>query len=231
MRNRVLQPEVMDDPSLDPAIHRRALTGLSRLNRVSRSSSILWSAIADLVSASPRPLRLLDVATGAGDLPVALALRARALGKPLHIAACDMSPVALDAARRSAAREGVDIDFFQSDVLTQPLPEGYDVVTCSLFLHHLSEPQAVALLRSMAHAARRRLVVNDLLRSRWNLITVTLASRVLTTCSVVHIDGPLSVRAAFTLAEARTLAQEAGLRSAIVATRFPARFLLTWNRT
>jgi 2-polyprenyl-3-methyl-5-hydroxy-6-metoxy-1,4-benzoquinol methylase len=230
MQSRVLQPERMDDPALDPSIHRRALAGLSRLNRVSRSASILWSSIAGLVTASPEPLRLLDIATGAGDLPVALARRARSAGATLHIAACDTSRVALETARKSALVAGADIDFFQLDVIGRPLPQGYDIITCSLFLHHLTSDQAVNLLRSMGAAAGRRVVVNDLLRSRFNLLAVTIASKLLTACPVVHTDGPLSVRAAFTIAEARALATSAGLVGAKVDPRFPSRFLLTWDK-
>jgi 2-polyprenyl-3-methyl-5-hydroxy-6-metoxy-1,4-benzoquinol methylase len=220
----------MDDPALDPSIHRRALAGLSRLNRVSRSASILWSAIADLVTASPRPLRLLDIATGSGDLPVALSRRARSAGAPLYIAACDTSHTALQSAHENAVAADTQVDFFPFDVIRNPLPHGYDIITCSLFLHHLTSDQAAGLLRSMSVATRQRLVVNDLLRSSFNLMAVTVASRLLTTCPVVHTDGPLSVRAAFTLAEARDLAASAGLSGAKLAPRFPSRFLMTWDK-
>ena len=230
MRTRVLQPERMDDPALDPTLHRHALAGLSRLNKLSRSAAILWSAIADLIVASPRPLRLLDIATGSGDLPVALAKRAHSAGVSLHLSACDTSEVALAAARERASAAGEEINFFRLDVLNHPLPPGYDIITCSLFFHHLTDSQAAKLLHAMRDATHRRLVINDLLRDRFNLVAVTLASRLLTTCSVVHTDGPLSVRAAFTLAEVREMAQAAGLVGAVVAPRFPSRFLLTWNK-
>jgi hypothetical protein len=44
------------------------------------------------------------------------------------------------------------------------------------------------------------------------------------------MDGPLSVRAAFTIAEARQLAEEAGLHGAAISWRWPFRFLLQWRR-
>jgi hypothetical protein len=47
---------------------------------------------------------------------------------------------------------------------------------------------------------------------------------------VVHFDGPASVAGAFTQAEARELAERAGLRGAEVAARWPFRWLLTWRR-
>lgn len=230
MQRRAIQHELMDDPSLAPTIHRAALAGLSRLNRLSRSAAILWSAISDLISDSSRPLRILDIATGAGDLPIALERRARKSSAKLSISACDVSPVAIEAARSSAAFAESDVEFFQLDVLNTDLPGGYDVITCSLFLHHLTDAQAIGLVRAMAAAARRRIVVNDLARSYVNLVIVALASRLVTRCPVVHTDGPISVRAAFTIAEATELACSAGLANTVVAPRFPSRFLLTWNK-
>jgi 2-polyprenyl-3-methyl-5-hydroxy-6-metoxy-1,4-benzoquinol methylase len=51
-----------------------------------------------------------------------------------------------------AAAEQAAIHFSVLDVLAGPLPDGFDVVICSLFLHHLAEEQAVLLLQAMAKA-------------------------------------------------------------------------------
>ncbi|HEY1065028.1 MAG TPA: hypothetical protein VGE52_02925, partial [Pirellulales bacterium] len=63
-----------------------------------------------------------------------------------------------------------------------------------------------------------------------NYALVGIASRLLSTSYVVHVDGLLSVRAAFTLAEARTLSQQAGLPQVDLVRRFPGRWRLTWTR-
>ena len=68
----------------------------------------------------------------------------------------DMSPVATDYARTLAGRRGVEgVRFELADALRDPIPAGIDVVLCTLFLHHLTEADAVALLRKMREAARR----------------------------------------------------------------------------
>ena len=218
-------PELMDDPALDPAEHRRALAGLARLNRVSDSPGVLWPTIHELARGGP--VRVLDVATGSGDVPRALAAKAARAGLTnLSFAGCDISPTAIDAASRAAP----GLSFFVHDVLRDPLPAGYDVVTCSLFLHHLSEADAVTLLTRMAATAGRMVLVNDLARSRFNYLSVWAACRLLTRSPVVRFDGPASVRSAFTAAEAAALAARAGLAGAVVRRRFPCRFLLRWDR-
>src|SRR6266545_2413862 len=168
LRTRSRIPELMDDPALDPAEHRRALAGLARLNRVSDSAGVLWPAIAKLAGELQRPLRLLDVATGSGDVPRKLLARARRAGIALEVSACDLSPTAIE----EATREPSEARFFVHNALHDRLPTGFDVVTCSLFLHHLSEDEAVALLANMEGAARYMILVNDLARSRFNYCAV-----------------------------------------------------------
>ena len=222
-------PERMDDPHLDPAEHRRALRGLARLNRLSGSAELLWPRIVSVARRDRRPLRVLDVATGAGDVPVRLARKAAAAGLTrVTFAGCDVSPTAVAAAAQTATDSGVSVAFFRHDAIADPLPAGYDVVTCSLFLHHLSDADAVTLLRRMA-AAGRTVLVNDLARGPLNYALVWLASRACSRSPVVHFDGPASVRSAYTPGEALALAEKAGLTGARVLDRPPCRFLLTWR--
>ena len=221
----------MDDPQLDPAEHVKALRDLRRLNRWSWSAGILWSPIVKLAGETgKRPLRILDLATGGGDLPIALWKRARRSGLSLEIEACDKSPVGLEYARQEAEQNEAPIRFFEWDALAQEIPRGYDVVTTSLFLHHLGDEEARELLRRMAEGAGKLALVNDLVRSLPSYALVYLGSRLLTRSAVVHKDSLLSVRAAFTLEEVRNFAKEAGLHNAQVESKWPSRFLLTWRR-
>ena len=74
LRHRVT--ELMDQPGLDEQLHRKALRGLRRVNWFSRSSGILWSAILGLArQVESRPLRVLDIACGGGDVTMAIADR------------------------------------------------------------------------------------------------------------------------------------------------------------
>jgi 2-polyprenyl-3-methyl-5-hydroxy-6-metoxy-1,4-benzoquinol methylase len=225
---RRLEGELMDDPSLDVDAHVRALDGLRRINLVSRTAALLWRPIAD-VARSQGSVSLLDLATGGGDVAIALKRRARRAGLPLRVDACDISAVALRVAAERAERASVAVNLFQLDVLADPIPPGYDIVTAALFLHHLSDDEIVLLLRK-ASAAAPRLVISDLIRSPTGYGLACVGTRLLSTSRVVHVDGLRSVRAALTLAEARRLADRAGLAQAQIGRHWPARFLMTWCR-
>ena len=208
-RRRV--PELMDDPALDYTQHLFALRGLANLNRWSQAAWPFVEPIRRLAADLGRPLRVLDVAAGGGDVPRRL-LRC---GLPAEFTGCDLSETALDVWRCHF------LPAFRHDVVRDPLPGGYDLVMCSLFLHHLDEPDVIRVIANMKRAAGRMVVATDLVRGRLNLGLVTLGSRLLSRSPVVHFDAPASVRAAFTPAELRALAKAAGLDGATVRTGGP----------
>jgi SAM-dependent methyltransferase len=227
------RPEIMDQPDLDGARHDRALDGLARINFFSRSAGILWPGLRS-AARERSPFRLLDVACGAGDVAARLQLRARRQGLAWEVSGCDLSPRAVEHARQRAARAGARVSFFVHDALAGPPFPAADAVVCSLFLHHLDEDAAITLLRRLARPDESDgpalVLVNDLDRSVSGLVLAHLATRLLSTSSVVHVDGPRSVEGAFTPAEALALAERAGLSGSTVVRRWPCRWLLTWRR-
>lgn len=230
---RIRVEELMDDPTLDSREHHAALAGLKRLNTWARSSRILWSQIArtaEQVNASGRPLRVLDVATGSGDGPMAMAKLARRRGFNIDWTLCDRSPRALEVAAQSAAMIGEKVNLICVDLLREPLPVRADVVTCSLFMHHLDPDAGRAVLRTMAAAADMAVGIADLDRSQSGLALAWIGSRLLTRSRVVRFDAIASVRAAFTVDEARLMANDAGLHDATISRAWPARWCIWWQR-
>jgi SAM-dependent methyltransferase len=232
LAQRDKQPEIMDQPGLEFTQHQAALRELARINWISASDAILWKPIHRLaLEKSDRPMRVLDLATGGGDVPIRLHARARRGGVPITFAGADLSPNAIEFARQQASQSNAGVEFFRLDALNAPLPTDYDVITCSLFLHHLETDQAVDLLRRMGQAARLMVLINDLIRSRLGYVLAYVGTRVLTRSDIVRYDGPQSVRAAFTIPEAQRLAERAGLQNATISWHWPFRFLLCWRRS
>src|SRR5437868_10058612 len=107
-RNR--QPELMDQPGLDEGLHGHALRSLSRINWISRTSAMIWKPIRKLVrkSSFARPIRILDVASGGGDVAIGLARRALREGIAAQVDGCDINPVAVEHANRLAQQAGIE---------------------------------------------------------------------------------------------------------------------------
>ena len=225
------EPEIMDDPTLDEAAHRQALRGLARVNAISRTAETLGKTIlAQLNDNRSQRLRILDVACGGGDVTIGLAKWAAWQGWPVEVVGCDLSPVAVQDATENALRHQVDVTFLQQDVIQEGLPNDFDVIYSSLFLHHLSKKDAVFLLQEARQKAARLVIVSDLIRSRWGYLLAWWGCRLLTRSYVVHFDGPVSVRAAFTPNEIQQLAHEAGMKNIQILSGWPARMRLIWRR-
>lgn len=243
LKRRDLNPEILDSPGTPAEHHREALVGLQRVNTVSRTSQQAWRAIRGLaLRRKLETVSVLDIGCGGGDVPLDLQRRALKAGLKMNVTGYDFSPTVVEFARaQAAARErngGPNAGerrckamFEVRDIFVQPPERRFDVVICSLFLHHLDDAHAETLLRTMAEAARRMVLVNDLVRSRLGYVAAKLALRLLSSNSIVHQDGPHSVARAFKLDELRRLIDDAGLQGARLEKIWPFRFLLTWERS
>jgi 2-polyprenyl-3-methyl-5-hydroxy-6-metoxy-1,4-benzoquinol methylase len=232
LNHRHLHPELMDDPSLDRGEHARALRGLARIHRLTFTPQRIWREIRQRISPPGQALRILDVGCSDGWLSRQIVRRARRHGWEVELMGCDFSMQALQMFREAAERDGLTPRLVHVDILQQEIPCQADVVLNSLFLHHFQGDQVVTILQKLASATRQLLLVEDLLRTRLGWYYCQLGVRLLSRSRVVRIDGPLSVRAAFSLKEMEAMLGRAGLapKSELVK-HWPERFLIRWTPT
>ena len=229
--DRRLEAEAMDDPLLDEPSHLRALAGLARLNRLSLTAGTLWARLSKTAEIEPqRPVRVLDLACGGGDITRRLARLALRSGRSFRFDGCDVSARAVRYAAAAADQRGIPCRFFQLDILSEPLPGGYDYCVSSLFLHHLEEARVVELLHRISRVVERGLFLTDLDRSMNGFLLAALVPRLVTRSPVVHDDAVLSVRAAFAFEEMEAVARRAGLEGFSLTRRWPCRWMLSWQR-
>lgn len=213
MRRLAGAHELLDGP-LDESILASNLRDLTRVNR--------WLGGADLsrraLSLVPvglntsHPLRVLDVGTGAADIPLVLAGDAARAGRRLEVVAADTRPEVVAIARRNtASRPEIRVELVPPDGLPWP-DRSFDVVHASLLLHHFDMRAAIDGLAEMRRVAGRAVIVNDLQRARRWWLGAWLLSRLGTRNVYTRHDAPLSVRRAWTADEASAMAARAGLR-------------------
>lgn len=220
----------MDDPSLSDAEHVAALQGLARIHRLTGTVGRFWRSIERLCRAQPtRQLSVMDVGCGDGLLLRKLARRADIEGLSLRLIGCDFSSRALERCQREATADNLSIELHQLDVTNDPLPQPADVIINSLFLHHFSDAQVIEILQHFRVQARKLIVIEDLLRTPLGYGLCWLGTRLLTRSHVVHVDGLLSVRAAFSMAEMQALLRQAGMSDANIYKHWPERFMVEWS--
>lgn len=224
--------ERMDEPDLSPAALDRALAAIARINVLTFTAQRLWRRAERLMrQRNLRQLHILELGCGDANVSLGIARRAQRAGARITVTACDLSPVAVARARQLADRHNVaEFRAFVADAARDDLGGPYDVVISSLFLHHLDESSAVALLRRLPGLCRLEAWMDDLSRSRLGYWLAIGGCRVVTRSPVVRFDGPASVRSAWTPDEALRLAQRAGLKAAWIERRWPERYVLGWSR-
>lgn len=231
-QNRFVSDELMDDLSLDAGVLRQALRGLSRLNVIGGSSRAVWPAIRSWANSQKLgELRILDIACGLGDVTTALATAARREGYRVAALGLDINPNTVALARERLGSNSPHIQFERFDALTQALPAGFNVIVCSLFLHHLKTKDAATLIRRMNTASSGIWIVNDLVRHPLSYGIVWVGTHLFSRSQIVRSDGLASVRAAFRASEIRTLLQEAGIEDYRITRKHFWRMLVVGSGT
>ena len=230
MSSRNLPAKMINDPSLSRAEQLRVMRGLARFNRLMSLPDAMYSHLRRYArDTSGRSLNVLDVASGSGDMPIGWAKRAQSDGIKMQITMLDIHSLAIEEQQRRAKEAGVHLVSLQQDCLHQALPNGFDVVTCTRFVHRLDHHQSFRLLQSMQQATDHAMLVCDFERSRLNLAMVSLAGQMVSRSKVVHSDLASSVRSAFTIEEFERLAEDALTRPVRVQRLFPFRFLASFD--
>ncbi|MFA5976565.1 MAG: methyltransferase domain-containing protein [Elusimicrobiota bacterium] len=231
-KERSREPERMDLEPLDAAATTRILTALERVNEWLGG---VQATLARLRRFSHRwqpgeRLRFIDWGTGGADMPRAIVRWCRRKGFRAEILGIDVNEAVLTYARQ-ACRDYPEITLVHSDLNTFiPSGEPFDYALSSLCLHHLSDPEIVALLKRSDRLTRRGLIMNDLERSGRAWAWIWTLTRLLRAHPIVQNDGPLSVKRAFTRAELEGFAREAGLSYVKVETHFGYRLTLAGEK-
>lgn len=187
------------------------LRNLRELNRYFGSYRLVEHFLRRWIQPRSR-MRILDLATGSGDIPRLIVDNARNAGADVTLHAVDQQPSTLEIAR-SLSRDYPEIEFLEGDALSFGESGAYDVVLCSLALHHFEEEAAVELLRRCRELSRRYVLVSDLRRGLLATIGVYLLTTFIFREPMTRTDARLSAERAFSFREFRSLAERAGWKN------------------
>jgi SAM-dependent methyltransferase len=217
--------ELLDDPDADPAAVRISLRNVARANRWFGGAAAVRFGLRRLLRDVPRgrPLTLLDLGTGAGDLPRRAVVWARRRGHLLR-------PLGLELSRPAAAlAQAGGVPCAVACAGSPPLREkAVDLVLVSQVAHHLADESAVRLFQACDRLARRAVIVADLRHGPLGPPAFWVGARALGFDAVTVADGMTSLRRGYTPARLRGLLAAAGVRG-IVERRPGYRLVATWQ--
>jgi ubiquinone/menaquinone biosynthesis C-methylase UbiE len=204
-------PELMDVAASPSPALREDLANLEILNRWFGG----WSLVSRLVARwwSPsREWKIVDLATGYGDIPRHLVRSARRQGVTVKITAVEFNPATLALAQEASQKFG-EIEYVRGDIRQWSIPPDTDILLCSLALHHFSAQDATGILRRMKESGARHVLVTDLWRNRWLQFGVWFLTATVLRAPMTRHDARVSVRRAFSRTELESMAREAGWRN------------------
>jgi SAM-dependent methyltransferase len=225
-------PEYMDRADVAGADLARALEELTLVNRFLGGYRATLKTLEQMVEPASQvqqvgPLWILDLGTGAADIPIALVVWARRRKIPIHIVAVDFNFYTCAwAARRTAGYAEITVQ--QADVFALPYKLGaFDIVHCAMFLHHFAQAEAAVIVQIMYGLCRQGIIINDLQRHPLAYYAVSWGMPLLSKSSMVKHDAPVSVLRGFRRADLLDLALRSGLGPLKVKWRWAFRYVAT----
>jgi 2-polyprenyl-3-methyl-5-hydroxy-6-metoxy-1,4-benzoquinol methylase len=205
------EPELMDRPQPVTPELVSDLRNLRQLNRHFGSYALTKYFLRRWIQPGAC-LRVLDLATGSGDIPRLVIDYARKVGATVTVEAIDRQSSTLEIAR-SLSADYPEIEFKQGDVLFLGENGQFDIVFCSLALHHFDETSAVRLLERCRHLSRRFVLVSDLRRGLLATMGVYLLTALIYRAAMTRTDARLSAERSFSFREFGYLAERAGWKN------------------
>lgn len=196
---RVVTPELLDSDAATPAEVQQTLADLRRINRwfggISTTRRMLEQVVARIRRHSDRSeITLLDVGAGSGDVSLTAA---RQIQPPAQIRVTLMDRMPAHLPRNGTGTVA-------GDALALPfLDSTFDLVTCSLLIHHLEREQIVQFVNQALRVARVAILLNDLRREPLHLALMYAGYPIFSRLTL-H-DGIASVRRAYTPQELKSI--------------------------
>jgi 2-polyprenyl-3-methyl-5-hydroxy-6-metoxy-1,4-benzoquinol methylase len=200
--------EMMDRAQPVSAELERDLERIRQLNRWFGSYRLILNFMRRWIKPDT-DARIIDLATGSGDIPRLIVDYARKIGACVEIDALDRQSATVEVATKLSAGYP-EISNHEGNILEWNSGGSYDIVLCTLALHHFSDEDAVSLLRRSRELSRRYVLVSDLRRGFFLQAGVYLLTALIFREAMTRFDARLSAERAFSFSEMRDLAVRAG---------------------
>jgi len=221
--------ELLDVEQADPDAIEACLRDLEWINRWTGAYRVTLRWLDQLCRATrpARPLTVVDVGCGRGDMLRRIWAWARERGVELRLIGVDLNPHAT-AAAAAATPDEAPIRYVTTDVFAMPRDQACDVVLSALFAHHLDDARLVRFLRWMEERARLGWLINDLHRHPLPYIVARRGAPLLRMHAWVRHDAPLSVARSFDRRDWSRLLAAADLAppATTIRWRLPFRFAI-----
>jgi 2-polyprenyl-3-methyl-5-hydroxy-6-metoxy-1,4-benzoquinol methylase len=209
-RQRSQASEIMDDFNMDGALLTETLDKIAQINRLLGGNRITLKGVAALIKDIPagQTITILDVGCGNGDMLRQLSSFGKKMNRHFQLAGVDANQTTVMHARE-LSQQYPDIQYYCQDIMAPAFREQYyDIILCTLTLHHFSEEEIRVLMTMFRQQAKIGIVINDLHRSALAYRLFQLICLVFNLNRMVKADGQVSILRGFKKKELHHLSAE-----------------------
>ena len=207
--HRSSEMEIMDDFTMEGVLFRDTLDKLEIINRFLGGNSVTIKGLKKLLKnqSKNKTITIVDLGCGNGDVLRDVSKFGRKNNYSFKLIGIDANPAAIDYAKE-LSKEYSELSFKTIDILSEDFKkQSYDVVLCTLFLHHFKNEELISFLKTTTDKATIGVVVNDLHRHKlayylFKLIGFFIKNK------MVRQDGLTSVLRAFKRKDLENIAKE-----------------------
>ena len=196
---RTDQVEIMDDFTLEGEILRDALDKIAKINQLLGGNQLTLQGVKQLLTGTEaqQTITIVDVGCGNGDMLRTLADFGKKRRMNFKLIGIDANDFTIQHAR-ALSKEYENISYRCEDVFETSFKElEYDIVLCTLTLHHFKEFEIIKLLSVFQKNAKQGMVINDLQRSAISYRLFQLLCLVFRLNTMSREDGLISILRGF----------------------------------
>jgi 2-polyprenyl-3-methyl-5-hydroxy-6-metoxy-1,4-benzoquinol methylase len=223
---RTQEEEIMDDFSLEGEELRLALDNIAGINRLLGGNRLTLDGVKQLLAKADKsmPISIVDVGCGNGDMLRMLARYGIEQRLKLNLIGVDANQFTIHYAHKLSA-EYPNIVYRCLNIFTDEFAAmEYDIVLCTLTLHHFKEEQILKIISIFNKNAKTGVVINDLERSSLAYRLFGVVGRVFSLNRMAREDGLTSILRGFKKNELRQFADKLNIKNSSIRWKWAFRY-------
>lgn len=230
--NRSEEKEIMDDLEASGDIIPQTLHELDLINRRLGGNQVTINGLKKILKDKQilKKLSIADIGCGGGDILKVIAEWARRKNLEVNLTGIDANPHIIEYAR-SNSRQYPELSFQAVNIFSEEFyQQQFDIITCSLFTHHFTDNELIALFQQLKNQVNIGMVINDLHRHWLAYYSIKVIVRLFSRSAMVKNDGPVSVLRAFSKQDLEKIMQKAGIKNYTISWKWAFRWqLIIWK--
>jgi len=223
---RTQETEIMDDFLLHGEELRSALDQIAKINQLLGGNNLTLSATKKLLKKAgiTKTITIADIGCGNGDMLRMLANYGKKNDINFKLIGVDANAFTINYAKTLSTAYS-NIEYLCLDIFSEDFDElKYDLVLCTLTLHHFSNEQILNIITTFNKNAALGVVVNDLHRSKLAYRLFQIICFVFNLNSMSREDGLVSILRGFRKKELEAFSKKLNLKNYTISWKWAFRY-------